>query len=58
MAHEIISIERVEREAKVAAQKYANVNDACPYAFHTEAGRVFKAAFFIAREEKQKGVKP
>lgn len=58
MPYPIISIERVKKQAQEAAQKYANVNDACPYPFQTEAGRVFKDAFFIAREEKQKGVKP
>lgn len=56
MTHPIISIERIKKQAKEAAQKYANVNDACPYPFQSEAGRVFKEAFFIACEEKQKGV--
>ncbi|WP_157979208.1 hypothetical protein [Rhodoferax ferrireducens] len=56
MAHEIISVERIKREARQYAQTYANVNDACPYSFQSEAGKLFKQEFFIAREEKQKGV--
>ena len=55
MQHEIISTERIKREAKESAQRFANVNDACPYPFQSQAGRIFKETFFIAREEKQQG---
>ncbi len=47
----IISIEQIEREAQLAAQHYANVNEACPYPFTTEAGRIFKQHFEQARAE-------
>jgi len=42
---QIFSIERIQREAHAAARKFSDVNDACPYPFATEAGRVFRAAF-------------
>ena len=56
MAHEVIPIERIRREAKESAQRFANVNDACPYPFESEAGRLFKEAFFLAREARQQGL--
>lgn len=49
MSEPIISIERVQREAQAAAQRFSDVNAACPYPFTTEAGRVFKQAFVAAR---------
>lgn len=55
MAHEVIPIARIQREAAESAQRFANVNDACPYPFGSDAGRVFKEAFFIAREAKERG---
>lgn len=45
MDHTIISIDKVRREAREAAQHYSDVNDACPYPFCTEAGRVFRSEF-------------
>lgn len=56
MAHEIIPIERIKREAAAAAHKHSNANDANPYPAQSAAARVFKDAFFIAREQRQKGV--
>ena len=56
MAHEVIPIARIQREAAESAQRFANVNDACPYPFQSAAGQVFKEAFFIAREAKERGV--
>ena len=53
---EIISITRIQQEAKQSAQRFANANDACPYPPGSDAARHFKSAFFLAREEKQKGV--
>lgn len=47
----VISIEQIEREAQLAAQHYANVNDACPYPFATEAGRIYKQSFEQAKAE-------
>jgi len=40
---------RIQAQARQAALKYADVNQACPYPFHTVAADVFKAAFSIAR---------
>ena len=45
MPEPIISIERIKQQAREAAEEYDCVNDACPYSFYTQAGRVFKAAF-------------
>lgn len=50
MPHEIISLDRIEREAKAAAKKYSNINDACPHPFQSAAGKAFKKAFLTARE--------
>lgn len=49
MTEPIISKERIKADAHAAARKYTNVNDACPYPFGTEAGRLFKAEFNFAR---------
>ncbi len=46
MSEAIISI---AQQAQAAAATYDNVNDACPYSFYTEAGRVFKREFAAAR---------
>jgi len=49
MPDPIISRERLEREARAAAKTYDNVNDACPYPFHDDAGRIFADEFKRAR---------
>jgi len=41
--------DRIQAEAFAAARKYSNVNDACPYPFHTPEGRLFKEEFLWAR---------
>ena len=46
----IIPIARVEREARQAAQKYNCIDDACPYPFDTDAGKLFKQFFLQARQ--------
>ena len=51
MPHEIISLSRIEREAKAAAKKYSNINDACPHPFQSAAGKAFKVALTEARKE-------
>ncbi len=56
MAHEIIPVDRIQREARESAQRFSNVNDACPYPHQSTAAQVFKEAFFVAREQRQKGV--
>lgn len=42
MPQQIQSIEQIEAKARADAAIYDNVNDACPYSFYTEAGRVYK----------------
>ena len=49
MPAQIISRERVEREARAAAHTYDNVNDACPYPFGEDSGHTFAAEFKRAR---------
>jgi hypothetical protein len=51
MPHEIISFERIEREAKAAAKLYSDINYACNYPFGSEAGDAFKKYFVAARAE-------
>lgn len=45
MTEPIVSRELIESQALKAAETYDDVNDACPYPFGTEAGRLFKATF-------------
>jgi hypothetical protein len=45
MPHEVLPIEAIQAKARSDAAIYEHVNDACPYSFYTEAGRVYKAAF-------------
>ena len=47
----IIPIERIEREAIAAAKHYSDINDACPYPFHSDAAHQFKAFFEKARKD-------
>lgn len=56
MAHKIIPIERIQREAKQAAQQHANANSANPYPAGSSAANLFKEHFFIAREQRAQGV--
>lgn len=46
---ELISIERIRREAREAARRYADINDACPYPWLTDAAHAFRAEFQAAR---------
>ena len=46
----IISISRLEREAIASARQHSCINAACPYPFDTDAGRLFKHFFWLARE--------
>lgn len=46
----IIPISRIEQEAQKAAAQYRDINAACPYPFDTDAGRLFKEFFLLARE--------
>lgn len=52
--HEIIPVDRIEREAQQAAKQYDCINAACPYPFGTDAGHMFKAFFNQARENMKK----
>jgi hypothetical protein len=56
MTHEVIPIERIQREALKSQLLYINANDANPYPHQSRAAQVFKGAFFVAREQRQKGV--
>lgn len=49
MSHPVISLARIRREAEAAALKHADVNDACPYPFGSDAGHAFKQIFMAAR---------
>jgi hypothetical protein len=42
-------IEKIKREAQEAAKRHSDVNDACPYPFHSDAGHAFSAFFHEAR---------
>ena len=56
MAHEVIPIARIQREAYQAAKQHANANSANPYPAGSSAAALFKEQFFIAREQRQKGI--
>ena len=49
MTEPIVSIDEVKQEAAQAATRYTDVNDACPYPFYSEAGRLFKKEFIRVR---------
>ena len=55
MAHEIIPIQRIQREAQQAAQQHANANSANPYPAGSSASLIFKEQFFIAKEQRAQG---
>lgn len=58
MSEPIVSIARIEQQAREAAAKYNNINDACPYPFYSPAGRAFKAEFMRARLASSVVAKP
>ncbi|WP_431113021.1 hypothetical protein [Variovorax paradoxus] len=45
MTFPIVSLERIEREAKAAAARGDTLNDACPYPFDEPAGAAFRTIF-------------
>ena len=45
MTFPIVSLERIEREAKAAAARGDTLNDACPYPFDDPAGAAFRTIF-------------
>ncbi len=45
----IVSIQQIKRDAIKAAHAYIDVNDACPWPFGTEAGRLFRTTFLAER---------
>lgn len=58
----IVSLDQIKQQAAQAAEKFTDVNDACPYPFYTDAGRTFKQEFtrvrmqmFAARHAKTTG---
>ena len=49
MPEQIKPIAAIQREAKAAALKYSDINDACPYPFGSDSAHAFKAAFNAER---------
>lgn len=49
MPEQIRPIATIELEAKEAALKYSDINDACPYPWGSDAAHAFKAAFNAER---------
>jgi hypothetical protein len=45
MSEAIVNLEAIKAQAREAAGKFTNVNDACPYPFGTAAGQAFKEEF-------------
>ena len=54
MAHQIISITKIQQQAEQAAKKHAAVHDACPYEAGTDAAATFEQAFNHAKEAMKK----
>jgi hypothetical protein len=50
MSGPIVSIERLQREAKAAAQTQTCRHTACPYPSFSEAAHVFMEAFLLERK--------
>lgn len=48
----MINKEHIQQQARIAASLYSTLNDACPYPFGSEAGRVFKQGFLAERAAK------
>ena len=46
---DVISIARIQEEARAAAQRYTHMNDACPYPFETLAATLFRQEFIAQR---------
>ena len=53
MSNQVIPLSRIEAEARAAALKHSDVNDACPYPFFSDAGHAFSQYFKLARAEAQ-----
>ena len=47
--HTILSIDRIEADARRAAGIYKDVNAACPYPFDSTEGRIYREAFIAAQ---------
>lgn len=50
---EVTSLQRIQLEARQAAARYSDVNDACPYPWGSSAAIAFKREFLAAREALQ-----
>ena len=48
----IYSIAKIESDARKAAHEFVDLNDACPYPFHSTAGHVFRLEFYAERDRK------
>lgn len=49
MHTEVISIDKIKREAQAAVALFDDVNDACPYPFSSEAGQIYREEFIWQR---------
>ena len=49
----ITRLDRIKAEARQAAAKYSDINDACPYPWGSPAAIEFKREFAAAREALQ-----
>ena len=49
MVHHIVSLEKIESEARAAARAFVDINSACPYSFYSPQGQAFKKAFTAER---------
>ncbi len=58
MAGEIISRERIVREAREAASRHRDINTACPYPWGTDAAHAFREAFDAERALLQRESTP
>ena len=45
----IYSIAKIESDARKAAHEFVDVNDACPYPFHSTVGMLFRLEFYAER---------
>lgn len=50
---QILSIAKIEAEARAAAVLHSNVNNCCPYPFDTTAGRIYRLAFEAAIKQAE-----
>lgn len=45
-----VNMATIDTEARLAARTHTNVNDCCPYPFHSNAGQIYRTAFADERQ--------